>query len=221
VLTTTSLTRENLADFRVLVLPSAITLTDANVEVVRDFLDGGGKVIATGGTGLRHGPDGLLLKRETNALEALDGHPNLKRVGYQPAAPFWLDRSADTRDLSDLLDWAEARRRLWTDAPASVTVTLFRSRLAGSGTPGFALDLNNCAFSVEDDRFIPTPSFEVALRLPEKWPEGPVEVTCFQPDQPDRPLPGENIRREGRRLTLTIPSFRVFKSLYIRPANAR
>ena len=51
---------ETIKDLPMLILPSALSLTDANFQALEKYLKSGGRVLATGKTGLRFGPDGHL-----------------------------------------------------------------------------------------------------------------------------------------------------------------
>jgi hypothetical protein len=57
------LTAENLARYPVVVLPSVMTLTDAHISELRRYVEGGGRVVATGETGTRYGPERYLAPR--------------------------------------------------------------------------------------------------------------------------------------------------------------
>ena len=58
------LTAKNLARYPVVVLPSVMTLADADISELRRYVEGGGRLVATGETGTRYGPERYLAPRE-------------------------------------------------------------------------------------------------------------------------------------------------------------
>jgi hypothetical protein len=78
------LTAENLAAYPVVVLPSVMTLTDPQLGELRRYVEGGGRLVATGLTGTRYGPDRHLAPRgEQFAL------PGARIVNDKPGVAYW------------------------------------------------------------------------------------------------------------------------------------
>ncbi|MBM3892191.1 MAG: hypothetical protein FJ388_24005, partial [Verrucomicrobia bacterium] len=107
------LTAKNLARYPIVVLPSVMTLTDADLRELRRYVATGGRVVATGQTGTRYGPERYLAPREKgfplaglfekSALPA-PPHPAPLPLGggegtssrSKPAAPSRADSGAST-----------------------------------------------------------------------------------------------------------------------------
>jgi len=215
VITTTSLTMDNLSGVPVLVLPSAITLDDAQIALIGRYLDTGGKVIATGGAGERHGPEGFLLKRDRNALDALAGRPGLIRITDKPGAAYWLHRDKTAAaTMGSLLSRANLSRSVQTSAPESVSVTLFRRK----DFPGLMLDISNHDFWVQDDQFHPAPSFNVTLRLPDDLASKQLTVDVYAPGAADSSLAADRmtVGDGGKSLSLQIESLAIYETMWIR-----
>jgi hypothetical protein len=210
------LSATNLARFPVVVLPSVLSLTDAEIAGLRRYVDGGGRLVATGLTGTRHGPERNLAAR-TTAFAI----PGATIVTNRPGGDYWR-RNSDTaaaKAMTDLLAAAGGSPRLQTDAPATVGVNLNRGNDAAG--PFLALDLNNVDLDVAADAIRPAPAVATTIRLPDDWPAGPVRVACLRPGAPDEPLPAEAVTPDApaRTLRLRTPAFDTMLILCIRPGK--
>ena len=213
------LTAKNLARYPVVVLPSVLTLTDAQLRELRRYIASGGWVVATGQTGTRYGPERYLAPREQSfALSSA------RITTDKPGVTYWRkDRdAAAARRMAELLDWPDLRPRLETDAPASVGVNLNIG--ADKSGPLLTLDLNNCDLAVETDTLRPTPAIATTIRLPEKWRGHGVQVNYVTPemgaDASDVPLKetAAVLDRANGTLKLQTPSFDTCLIVFIRNA---
>ena len=210
------LTAASLARFPVVVLPSVLTLTDGEIAELRRYVEGGGRLVATGLTGTRHGPD-----RNLAARPAPLAIPGATIVTNRPGFRYWRENGNATAamTMTGLLAAAGAPARIETDAPATVGVNLNRGGDAAS--PFLTLDLNNVDLAVASDAIRPAPAVTTTIRLPDDWPAGAVRVTCLRPGAPGTPLPAEDVTLEeaARTLRLRVPSFDTMLILCVRPAK--
>ena len=197
---------EKIKDLPMLILPSALSLTNANFRALKKYLESGGRVLATGKTGLRFGPDGHLMKRPTNPLKQLESYANFQRVAAQPAAPYWLLKKNDEKLDQLLMDLDQV---VETDAEIHVGVTLSRSL---PGEPkSLSLDLNNNNFDPATDTFTPTKPFNVSIRLPADF-KPPFEVSVSELGKDDRPM---KFTRKGGRLSINFEPFEIYQLIQI------
>jgi Beta-galactosidase trimerisation domain len=220
VLPEQELTAKNLARYPVVVLPSVIVLTDTQLRELRRYLAAGGRVVATGQTGTRFGPEHYLAPRgESFAL------PGARITADKPGAAYWRKdhNSTAARRMTELLDGPGFRPRLETDAPATVGVNLN----LGSDTSGplLTLDLNNCDLVAETDTLRPAPTITTTLRLPDSWRGHDVQAGYVTPEMSagatDVPLKDAAavVDREHGTLTLRTPSFDTCLIVFIRSAR--
>ena len=171
------LTAKNLARYPIVVLPSVMTLTDAQLSELRRYVAAGGRLVATGQTGTRYGPERYLAPRE-KAFSL----PGARVVPDKPGVTCWRkDRDATAaRRMAELLDWPGFNARLDTDAPATVGVNLNLG--ADKAGPLLTLDLNNCDLAVETDTLRPTPAITTTIRLPDKWRGHDIQASYVTPE---------------------------------------
>lgn len=202
---------ETVKELPMLILPSALSLTDSTFQTLEKYLKHGGRVLATGKTGLRFGPGGHLMKRPDNPLEAFKSRKNFRWIMQQPAAQYWLSKDeAAARRMNSLITWPGLEPALETDAQIHVGVTLSRS-LPGE-RKSLSLDLNNNHFNPETDTFTPTQPFSVSIRLPDDF-KPPFEVTVSEPRKETR---SRQFRQNGDRLVLTVDPFEMYQFVQIR-----
>lgn len=215
-----TLTDDSIRRLPLVVLPSAVTLTDANFAVLKTYLARGGHVLATGLTGVRQGPEGYLMRRSRNPLEALRSYPGFRWVTDQPAARYWLGKDpAAAQRMTRLATFPGLEPVVTTDADIPVGVTLSRS--LPSEPDELSLDLNNDQFDVASDRFTPTQSCQIAIRLPDDF-RPPFQIRVSEPEKATRELPGTFVafNAQERRLTLKVPSFEYYQLIEIRNAGS-
>jgi hypothetical protein len=202
------LTAKNLKRFPIVVLPSVMTLSDAELVELRRYVADGGRLVATGLTGTRYGPERYLGPRETKL-----SLPGARIESDRPGVLYWRkDRDAGAaRHMVELLDWPNLEPRIETDASPTVGVNLN----IGTDTAGelLTLDLNNCDITVETDSIRPAPPLLTTLRLPATWRGRNVQVSYAVSGMKDPavlvPLTGEaaTLSREQGTLRLRTPSF--------------
>lgn len=203
---------EKIKDLPMLILPSALSLTDENFQTLEKYLKQGGRILAAGKTGLRHGPSGHLMKRPDNPLEAFKKQKNFTWITDQPAARYWL-RKKNSKQLAALLKNVDPV--LTTDAELHVGVTLSRSL---PGEPkSLSLDLNNNNFDPETDLFTQTKPFSVSVRLPKDF-KPPFEVSVSEPWNETRPLEFE---KKGGRLVFRFEPFEVYQLVQIQDSGGK
>ena len=186
------LTAKNLQRFPVVVLPSVMTLSDAELGELRCYVAAGGRLVATGLTGTRYGPERYLTRREsTFAL------PGARIASDKPGVAYWRkDRdAAAARRMAELLDWPGLQPHVETDAPCTVGVNVnFGTDEAGEL---LTLDLNNCDLVVKTDTLRPAPAISTIVRLPLSWRSGDIQVSYAAPEMKDPaalvPLTGDAV----------------------------
>ena len=212
------LTAANLSRFPVVVLPSVLSLTDSQISELRSYVTNGGRLIATGQTGTRFGPDKMLLPRDQPF-----GIPGARIVASKPGVTYWRkDRNAGAAtQLTDLLTFEGIESSLITDAPETVGVNLNASTDPTSRL--LTLDLNNCDIDVATDAIHPAPACNTTVRLPNDWRKCELTVTCVCPEKPEFPLPTDNVVLDRGRGTLRLqtPPFETALMVCIRPGAAK
>ncbi len=210
------LTARNLKRFPIVVLPSVMTISDAERAELRRYVEEGGRLVATGLTGARYGPERYLAPRETRF-----SLPGARIVSDRPGVLYWRrDRDAGAaRRMVELLDWPGLEPRIETDAPHTVGVSLNLGREKAGEL--LTLDLNNCDLAVETDSIRPAPPFLTTLRLPATWRGRDVQVSYAIPEMKDPavlvPLAGDAVTldREQGTLRLQTPSFNTCLVVFI------
>ena len=208
------LTATHLARYPLVVLPSVLSLTDAEIGELRRYVAGGGQLIATGQTGTRYGPERYLAPR--NAFFDVTG---ARIVTNKPGVTYWRTArdAGAARQLAALLAFSGCDSQLTTDAPATVGVNL---NLGTDATdPLLTLDLNNCDLTAETDQLQPAPACSTTIRLPEDWRGRALAVTCISPEQKEFPLAAGCMQIDRQRgvLTLQTPPFETMLIVCIRP----
>ena len=208
------LTATNLARYPLVVLPSVLALTDADVNELRRYVAGGGRLIATGQTGTRYGPEHFLLPR-AKAFELAGAHCTTNK----PGVTYWRkDRdSIAAQELTALLTFPRFDPRLTTDAPTTIGMN-FNTGCDATG-PLLTLDLNNCDLTVETDTLRAAPACSTTLCLPDDWRGRALAVTCICPEKPEFPLSAGQLDWDCDRNTLRVqtPPFNTALILCIRP----
>lgn len=208
------LSATNLARFPVVVLPSVLALSDADIGELRRYVAGGGRLVATGGTGTRFGPERLLRPREQPFAIA-----GAHIATNKPGVAYWRNGGdAGAADaLAGLLAFTNLEPRLTTAAPPTVGVNLNLG--AGAAGPVLTLDLNNVDIDVATDAIRAAPSFRTSIRLPAGLTDRAVKVTSLQPGQPDIEWAPDqfNLDRKHGRLDILTPPFDTALIIRIEP----
>ena len=210
------LTAVRLARYPVVVLPSVLSLTDRDIQELRGYVSRGGRLVATGQTGTRYGPERHLWPRDTPA-----DFPSARVVADKPGVAYWRkERDAATAArLAELLLFPSVTPVLTTDAPATVGVNLSAGSVEENTL--LTLDFNNCDIDVATDAIRPAPACTTALRLPPGWPSGAARIICLRPESPATELPASACALDpaARTLRVQAPAFETALIFCIRPAK--
>jgi hypothetical protein len=157
-----------------------MTLADADISELRRYVEGGGRVAASGETGTRYGPERYLALREPGF-----SLPGTRIVADKPGVTYWRkDRdAAAAQRMAELLDWPGWTPCVETDAPATVGVNLNDG--SDSSGPLLTLDLNNVDLDVASDRLRPAPATTTTIRLPDEWRGREVQASYATPEMQD------------------------------------
>lgn len=186
---------------RTLVLPDVECLSDAAAQAIADWVRAGGRLVVTGATGTRYGPEGWFLSRPESALrtalgEALPawvpGRPLAVNVGagevlWDPASlgmRYYLEVEQRPQIAESILGLTGGTALVSAPGmPESVGLFTWQRR---DGAAVFA-DLVNYGYDRAADETAPAQGLEFALRLPEGWttaraellsPDGTAGLTC-------------------------------------------
>ena len=208
------LTAANLSRYPVVVLPSVLALTDTEIGELRRYVERGGRLVATGLTGTRYGPDHYLWLRES-----IFTVPGARIVTDKPGVTYWRKERypAAAARMCELLAFSGFVPRVTTDAPSTVGVNLNTGSDAIG--PVLTLDLNNCDIDAATDTIRSAPACTTTILLPANWPTGAVQVTCLRPESPAAALPPDAIAldRRARTLRLRAPPFDTALIICARP----
>lgn len=220
VLLSTDLSLARLKQFPIVVLPSVAVLSDEQVAMLDRYVREGGRLVATGRSGTRWGPERLLEVRPAGALAKLT---HARMVAAMPGRQYWSHDydPAGAAEMTRLLQFDGFRPRLTTDAPRTVGVTLTQ---ASGRDPAWMIDLTNYDLDVASDRITPAPACRVTVELPASMAGRPLKVEYLEPDGPaantPRPLPArwEITHANGTdTLTLRLPALAHAMIVSIRP----
>lgn len=221
VVLSTDLTPERLRQYPIVVLPSVAALSDEQVQALTRYVQQGGRLVATGPSATRFGPERLLAPRPTGALAGSSG---ARVVTATPGRQYWnadYDPAA-AAEMGRLLQFDGFHPRLSTTAPATVGLAL--SEGAGPA-PLWILELTNYDLDVATDRIAPAPETSVSVRLPPLLAGRSLRIEYLEPDgsQANRPqtLPDERIEHDNHAglLTLRVPGFSHAMIVYLAPSD--
>ncbi|NLX98758.1 MAG: hypothetical protein GXY83_21580 [Rhodopirellula sp.] len=211
------LTAEHLAPYPITVLPSVTVLTDADLRALRRYVEAGGRVVATGQTGTRFGPERYLAPRENRFSLA-----GARIVPDKPGVAYWRNERdpVAAKRMAELLDWPDFHPRLATDAPATVGVNLNLG--TGEAGPLLTLDLNNYDLDVETDTVHPAPAITTTIRLPDEWRCRELQASYVTPEMKDGALPAPlagdaaSVDHQHGTLRLQTPAFDTCLIVFLR-----
>lgn len=227
------LTPETLKKLKVLVLPNVITLGDAELEQLADWVRSGGRVILSGQFAVRGGEEENFEKRSKRSDEFLrrcdlairengvkafgKGHilgssdepgfryykDDQKRAETMPEIVRLLDRIAKTGD-SILPDYVSVPK----DFPFGVDVTLYRD------PKRLFVDLNNTQIDLRSDAITPSGPLRFEILVPKTWSGKEIGATVLGPhEKPDVSVrPGA----DGK-LALEVGSFSFYITVILEP----
>ena len=204
---------ERLRKYPIVVLPSVMVITHEQAAELQKYVEAGGHLIATGLSGMRHGPDRYLMPRHVSILAPLTVKSNVRIVSDKPGVSYRKEDQAQTAAtrMDELLSFEGVAPCLTTDAPLSVGVNL--NIRDGDRAPALTLDLNNYDLNVDTDTVTPTKPCTVTIRLPEKMAAMDIKARCLSPEMSDAEKPPQvqfvQDKKKGT-LTLNVPSFRYY-----------
>ncbi|MBT3296688.1 MAG: hypothetical protein HN383_15575 [Verrucomicrobia bacterium] len=222
-------TPEDLARFKLVVLPSVLVVTADQFAALETYLKQGGRLLVTGETGTFFGPEVLLMPRARNLAAGLKRrYPDRVTITEaKPGLAYHL-APANSAPVRDLLRQAGEHPPVLTvaNAPEHVAVYLSQSK----ARPGvLTLDLVNHAYDLADDRITPVTAtdFTVALRLPASFSSGELSAEAIRYDETAphntrrQALPGSVVARAAGRVTLRVPPFTHYQILRLSRSGAR
>jgi hypothetical protein len=191
-------------------------------------VESGGNLIVTGTSGMRSGEDGNFGRRESSSLSALTGinepartHKDTSRelgrgnVHYL-AQPIGLDFFKADEDCVNMLNRFDAvigdrAEFLFSDVeniPTSVGLVAYSDGEAGC----FFVDVSNTNIDVNADEITSSLPISFSINLPDTWTGRNANIRTICPDSD---VLAEIIRRERRRITIELPSVRLYACLII------
>jgi hypothetical protein len=147
--------------FKVIILPSCISLSGTQIKNLQQFADAGGKIIMTGETGAYFGPKGFLMPRRNKAvLRKLANHKHCISVSDRPGAAYREEGKEvqSKASIEDLLSRCAFRPALTTVAPAHAGISLNCQQNGAR-----AIDIVNYNVNIEENRITPLPKFSLTL----------------------------------------------------------
>jgi len=210
----------SLKKFPIVILPSVIVLTDEQVEELRKYVQSGGRLVITGATGIRYGPEKFLALREVSALNHLPKTSAVRIAPDTPGVTYWRKGNAQSaQQMSNLLRWEGFHRCVETDAPATVGVTLSFPQNARQEV--MLIELNNLNISVETDTIRPAPRLSVSIRLPEGWRGKGLDIGYMLPEVNTNEMlrfhqSDIQFDRQRNMLTIKTPSFATYLVIFVR-----
>ena len=211
-------TPELLSQYPIIVLPSIVVLTDAQVTMLKDYTLAGGRLIRTGGTGKRHGPEGSLLSREVNSFEGFDA-PEYRSTGAYPGTNYRLDnRNAGSAALMNfLLNFEDFTPSLEVDAPDTIGINL--SRHGVEGRPVLSIDINNYDYDIDSDTVTEAPPAWITVALPPELQDRPLSIRYLYAGMEDYSMPIDmpegRIIHEGNQVQIQALPTQYYQSILI------
>ncbi|MHC4401556.1 MAG: hypothetical protein ACYTG0_17935 [Planctomycetota bacterium] len=190
---------ERLEPFRVVVLPSALCLSDGAIAALVDYVERGGRVVVSGEAGTRYGVQRFLWHREPGETlgaripkRVADGEQPGEKTGGRrllvradaPGKAYYTDvadgkRSNGGEKINEVIQscLAGTTPRVETAAPASVGVFAYREPLGAT-----AVDLVNYRVDPPTDRLVPARGVRLILHPPEGKRFSRPQATLISPD---------------------------------------
>lgn len=209
VLLQQDLTARNLSRFPIIVLPSVLSLSDEQIDALRNYAAHGGRIVATGATGSRFGPEKFLKTRPAPL-----SIPGARIVPDKPGVDYWNNDASPkaTERMTELLAWPGISPLLKTDAPATVGINLNEG--ADKSRPLLILDLCNYDIDVDTDTLHPAPKGSATIRLPKEWQTRNLQVRGITPEGLSEEL---STKQTDGELQIQYPSFESFLLVLIQP----
>ena len=209
------LTAEQLKRFPVVVLPAVLVLSERQAAELARYVAGGGRLVATGETGTRMGPEDYLQVRRENALVRLKGAPGVRVVAERPGAGYWGQQGATNSRLAELASFPGCRPLLETNAPA--TVGVHANVGGGAGGPIVTIDLVNHDVDPATDRLTPAPPCTLAIRLPAGLRGQKLAASWIEPGESGGGASGLTVDQSAGTITIQAGGFSHFRSYQVEP----
>lgn len=227
VLPLDGVTLDQIARFRLVILPSVLVVSDDHLAVLERYLQRGGKLLVTGESGAFQGPENFLMPHPNNALEGLaKKYPEgVRRITLKPGLDHHMTHGNDV-ELCELIRGTGLTQPVLTatGAPEHVGIYLNESRTA----PGeVTLDLVNYNYDLSHDTMAPVPSADFRVQVCAKHVASmggmvaeSIRYDECQPHNVARQALGkEAVTLDAGTLTIHVPAFEHYQ--IIRIAGAR
>lgn len=207
---------DDLARYRLVILPSVTCIAVEQVERLARYLQGGGTVAITGDFGARN---------EDNVPSEADVLARLKAAGrvvqLLDGGTFFFNRQTESDEtravveqaIADVREALDGETLLDGDLPRLLWVSTWRHQAQGADL--LSAHFVNYDVNFEAEAATPTEPLEVTIRLPEGMAE-PEEALWLTPDAEPRPL---LMRCEGDLALVQVPAVRIYGVLVLGPAG--
>ena len=213
------LTDAGLSGLKALVLPDADCLEPAALSAIERWVRAGGRLVATGPCGARHGPAGRFERRSRPWIDALTGGARVEiertvgagTIAWTPAPVgmrYWLEHGRRRALLPDLLELAGLEDR--SALPATVGAFEWHD----PRQPAIFVDLVNYDLHPTEDVVRPAGPLEIRVAVPANW----TEVDC-RTIAPEPAIASVEELREGV-VTLWLPRLEFYASVRLSRADA-
>ena len=221
-------TPEDLARFKLVILPSVLVIAADQFVALEAYLKQGGRLLITGETGTFTGPKMLLMPRARSLAAGLKRrYPGRVTITEaKPGVGYHLG-PAKSAPIRDLLRQAGEHPPVLTvaNAPEHVSVYLSESK----AHPGeLTVDLVNHAHDLASDRITPVTAadFTITLRLPTSFASGELSIESVRYDEAAphntrrQPLDANAVTRAVGHVTLRVPAFTHYQILRLSGSGA-
>lgn len=211
------LVKENLNEYKVVILPSSWDILDQDFNTILDYLNDGGKVIGIGNLALIDTLDNRVENPILESFKTPGYHAYGQGIFYysqQDFGPNYLtDRSFNQVSLfSEALDSLLTQRTFY--AAYSTTSNIFASK--NPATSDIFMHIVNYNYDINTDNYIPEDSIQISLIIPDAS-----EYTNAFFASPDFPsLKSVPIFSTGDSVHFTIPQLHIYDVAYISKRSA-
>lgn len=223
VLAFDDVTIDQIARFKLVILPSVLVVTDDQIAVLEQYLRRGGRLVITGESGTFRGPQDFLMPRPDEALGRLaERHPeSVRLITRKPGLDYHMTRGNDA-ELGALIREGGLTQPVLTTtgAPEHVGIYLNESR----AMPGeLTLDLVNYHYDLACDAMTSVASADFRVRIParhfavaDNWVAESIRYDEGQPHNVARqPLGRGDVRLDAGTLTIHVPAFEHYQIIRI------
>jgi hypothetical protein len=206
---------ETLSNLDLLIVPNAIVMDQPAIEdVLRPWLDRGGRLLVTGESGVRGGEFRNFARHDRGPL-----HEQLAGV-YHVADNIGIQYYRDHEQRRDLApELARHLKRARGAAAAiieanAVPPTVGITPYWDAARSALFLDLNNLAIDLDSDTITPTKPLAFTVTLPDALRGTSLKPTVLSPE-PDLQVTSSPV--EGNSLSLTVGSIQAYCSIMLAP----